>query len=202
MPSKRLSLLVVCAFCLIATAAAVADIGVRGGAMYPRGDFKDFAKAGLRAEITADINMFSVPFLSTVVAFGAADFGKKETVWQQADQFYTQESKTALTGGGVGLRLEPPSMIIRPFGEALIRLASIEQDYESGIGGSELKSRTKLGYQLNAGLKFTVAPKVGLEAGATWMTFPNCKFTDKLQEVEIDLHTFGIFAGLTLGIGI
>lgn len=202
MPSKRLSLLAVCVCSLIATAAAVADIGVRGGAMYPRGDFKDFAKAGWRAEITADINMFSVPFLSTVVAFSAADFGKKESSWQPADQVVTQESKTAFTGGGVGLRLEPPSMVIRPFAEALIRLASIEQDYESGLGGSELKSRTKLGYQVNAGLKFTVAPKVGFEAGASWMTFPNCKFTDKQQEVEIDLHAFSIFAGLTLGIGI
>ncbi len=84
----------------------------------------------------------------------------------------------------------------------MIRLASIEHDYESGLGGSELKSRTKLGFQLNAGLKFTLAPKIGLEAGATWMTFPNCKFTDKQQEVEIDLQVFGIFAGLTLGIGI
>ncbi len=65
-----------------------------------------------------------------------------------------------------------------------------------------LKSRTKLGYQFNAGLKFAVAPKFGLEAGATWMAFPNCKFTDKQQEVEIDLNAFGIFAGLTLGIGI
>lgn len=202
MHSKKVSLLAVCVFVLIATTAAVADIGVRGGAMYPRGDFKDFAKAGWRAEITADINMFSVPFLSTVVAFGVADFGKKEALWMQDDQLYLQESKTALTGGGVGLRLEPPSMVIRPFAEALIRLASVEQDYESGLGGSELKSRTKLGYQLNAGLKFTVAPKVGLEAGASWMAFPNCKFTDKQQEIEIDLNAFGIFAGLSLGIGI
>ncbi len=145
MRSKRFSLLVVFACCLFATAAAVADIGVRGGAMYPRGDFKDFAKAGWRAEITADINMFSVPFLSTVVAFGAADFGKKESVWQQTDQFYTQESKTALTGGGVGLRLEPPSMVIRPFAEALIRLASIEQDYESGLGGSDIEIADQTG---------------------------------------------------------
>lgn len=180
----------------------MADIGVRAGVMYPRGDFKDFAKAGWRAEITADVNMFSVPCLSTVVAFSVADFGKKESLWQPDDVVVTQESKTAVTGGGVGLRFEPPSMAIRPFGEALVRLASIEQDYESGLGGSELKSRTKFGYQINAGLKFTLAPKVGLEAGASWLTFTNCKLTDEQQEVEIDIQAFGIFAGLTLGIGL
>jgi len=187
---------------LCLTQAALADIGIRGGVMYPRGDYKDFAKSGWRAEITADVNMFSMPFLSTVIAFNVADFGKKESSWQPEDVTVTQESKTAITGGGVGLRFEPPSMAIRPFGEALVRLASIEQDYESGLGGSELKSRTKIGYQVNAGLKFTLAPKVGLEAGATWLTFPNCKMTDKQQEVEIDIQAFGIFAGLTLGIGL
>lgn len=179
---------------------AQADIGVRGGAMYPRGDFKNFAKAGWRGEITADLNIFSLPFLSTVVAFSTANFGKKESL--PADALVEQTSKIALTGGGIGIRLAPPTMMIKPFGEALVRLASIEQDYDSGISDSELKSRTKLGYQFNAGLRFAFAPKVGLEAGATWMTFLNCKFTDKQQEVEVDLHAFGIFAGLSLGIGL
>lgn len=202
MYSKRFLSVALCLLCLCGTQAAIADIGVRGGIMYPHGDFKEFAKAGWRAEITADVNMFSVPFLSTVVAFSTSDFGKKESLWQPEDAVVTQESKTAVTGGGVGLRFEPPSMAIRPFGEALIRLASVEQDYESGLGGSELKSRTKLGYQINAGLKFTLAPKVGLEAGATWCTFNNIKMIDEQQEVEIDLQAFGIFAGLTLGIGL
>ena len=202
MYSKRFPFVALCLLCLCLTQAALADIGIRGGVMYPRGDYKEFAKSGWRAEITADVNMFSMPFLSTVIAFNVADFGKKESSWQPEDVTVTQESKTAITGGGVGLRFEPPSMAIRPFGEALVRLASIEQDYESGLGGSELKSRTKIGYQVNAGLKFTLAPKVGLEAGATWLTFPNCKMTDKQQEVEIDIQAFGIFAGLTLGIGL
>lgn len=190
------------ALCLCLATTAQADIGVRGGSMSPQGDFKDFAKSGWRAEITADLNVFKMPYLSTVVAFSTIDFGKKESLYQTADLVAKQESKTALTGGGIGLRLEPPSMVIRPFGEALVRLASIEQDYDSGVGDSQLKSRTKLGYQLNAGLKFALAPKFGLEAGASWLTFLNCKFMDEQQEVEIDLHAFGVFAGLTLGIGL
>lgn len=185
---------------LVSTASA--DIGVRLGAMMPRNDFKQFAKTGWRAEITADLNMFSVPFLSTVVSFSAMDFAKKETTWQTQDILVIQESKTALTGGGIGLRLEPPSAFIKPFVEGLVRIASIEQDYESGTGGSELKSRTKIGYQLNGGLKFSLAPKIGVEAGATWMAFPNCKFKDKNEEIEIDLSAFGLFAGLSLGIGL
>lgn len=170
--------------------------------MFPRGDFKSFAGNGWRAEVTANLNTFSIPFLSTVVAFSAVDFGKKSSNWQPESNVVTQESKTGLTGGGVGLRLQPPSPMVKPFAEALIRLASIEQDYESGLGGSELKSRTKLGYQLNAGIEFSIAPKVGIEAGATWMNFSNSKFTDKQQEVEIDLQAFGLFVGLSIGIGI
>ncbi len=200
--SRKFAALLLLPILLAITPDAHADIGVRAGAVYPQGDFRDFAKAGWRAEITADLNVFSAPFLSTVVSFSAVDFGKKESTWGPVEAILTQESKTALTGGGVGLRLEPPLTVIKPFIEGLVRIASIEQDYESGSGGSELKSRTKIGYQFNGGLKFGLAPKVSIEAGASWMTFPNCKFKDKEQEVEVSLDAFSIFGGLSLGIGL
>ena len=202
MKMHRFTSICTLAIVLAVCSTAGAEIGARVGAMMPQGDFKQFAKAGWRAEITADLNMFSVPFLSTVVSFSTMDLAKKESSWQPEDVVLIQESKTSLTGGGIGLKLEPPSAIIKPFVEGLVRIASVEQDYESGLGGSELKSRTKIGYQFNGGLKFSLAPKVALEAGATWTSFPNCKFKDKNEEVEINLTAFGIFTGLSLGIGL
>lgn len=202
--NSRISTLAALLVCIVFSLSvpASAGIGIRGGAMFPRGDFKNFAGDGWRAEVTASLNVFSVPYLSAVVAFSAADFGKKSSDWISGTDLVTQESKTGVTGGGVGIRLQPPSPFIKPFGEALIRLASIEQDYESGLGGSELKSRTKFGYQINAGLEFAIAPKVGLEAGATWLSFSNTKFKSEQQEIEVDLQSFGLFVGLNLGIGL
>ncbi|MGB5106518.1 MAG: hypothetical protein WBP29_07030 [Candidatus Zixiibacteriota bacterium] len=198
---STLTALLVC-FVLGLSASAAAGIGLRGGAMFPRGDFKNFAGNGWRAEVTADIEVFSVPFLLAVVSLSAIDFGKKSSGWVSGTDFVTQESKTSVTGGGVGLRIQPPTPMIKPFGEALLKLASIEQDYESGLGGSELKSRTKFGYQINAGLEFSIAPKVGLEAGGTWLNFSDTKFKFEEQEIEVDLQSFGLFVGLSLGIGL
>ena len=200
--SKSIVVALVACILIGCAAPAWAGIGVRGGFMKPRGDFKEFAANGWRAEITANLNVFKLPFVSTVVAFSAIDFGKKSSGWVSDGDLVTQESKTGLTGGGVGLRIQPPTMMIKPFAEALVRIASIEQDYESGLGGSELKSRTKIGYQINVGLEFAIAPKVGAEAGATWMNFSSAKFKSQLQEVEIDLQAFGLFAGLNIGIGL
>lgn len=190
------------ALALILAPSLCAGVGARLGFLVPQGDIKDLAKTGWRAEVTADLNMFRLPFLSTVVSVGAMDFAEKKSDYTADAQSYTQESHIALTGGGVGLRLQPPAAAISPFAEAMLRLASIEQEYKDGAGNSRLDSRTKFGYQFNAGLQFPLAPRVGLEVGGSYMSFFNNKYLHHGVEREIDLKAFGAFVGLDVGIGL
>lgn len=190
------------ALALILAPSLCAGVGARLGFLVPQGDIKDLAKTGWRAEVTADLNIFRLPFLSTVVSVGAMDFAEKKSDYTVDAQTYTQESHIALTGGGVGLRLQPPAAAIKPFAEAMLRLASIEQEYKDGAGNSRLDSRTKFGYQFNAGLQFSLAPRVGLEVGGSYMAFFNNKYLHHGVEREIDLKAFGAFVGLDVGVGL
>ncbi len=186
--------------------AATADVGVRGGLVKPQGDIKSLAKSGWRAEVTADLNFFRMPFLSTVVSVGAMDFGKKKTEYTSGEQTYTQESHIALTGGGIGLRVAPPTLAIKPYAEALIRLASIEQEFKDGADFSSLESKTKFGYQVNAGVKFPMMPKVAFEVGGSYVSFAKNNYFDRtsgtLQERELELKAYSIYAGISLGLGL
>lgn len=189
------------AVCLLA-ATANAGLRARAGIMSPQGDLKESAKLGWRAEIGADLNMFSLPFMTVAVSVSAVDFGKKESEYNFQSNSFRQESHVALTGGGAGLRVRPPSAMLRPFAELLLRLASVEQEYKDGAGGSSLESKTKFGYEINAGFEYQLAPKTALEFGASYLTLWNHKLIRSRVEQEIDLKAWGVFAGINLGIGL
>jgi hypothetical protein len=188
---------------LLATASpTAAGIAVRVGFMVPQGDAKDLAKTGWRGEIAADLGIFRLPFLTTAVSVSVVDFAKKKVNYEYESQSFQQESHIAMTGGGIGLHAEPPALPLKPFAEVLLRLASVEQEYKDGDGGSELDSKTKFGYQVNGGVKFAAGPKISLEVGASYMSFFNNKFRDKRIDREVDFNAFGGFVGLALGLGL
>lgn len=176
-----------------------AAIGLRGGLIFPQGGFGDLAKSGGTIDITATLRAFPVNAVTIAVAINTTNFRMKEMSYDGL----RQESKISTTGGGVGLRLEPPSLLIKPFVEVLGRVASIEQDYKKDSGAnSEVNSKTRFGYQINGGIKYAFIPNVGLEVGGSYLVFPNTKFKQKQQEIKTDVKAWGIFVGLRLALGI
>lgn len=186
------------------TAPAQAGIGLRLGAGLPQGEFRDLAKTGWMAEIHADIDLLNTPFVNVAVAAGQMDFGEKEVMYvADGDIDALQESKISLTGGGIGLRATPPTVFIKPFAEAMLRIASVEQDHESGLNGSEIDSKTRVGYQISGGLAFSIVPTLDFELGASYLQFPGTKFRNQqLSEDEVDLKALTIFAGVRVNVGV
>ncbi len=183
--------------------SATAGVGLRLGAALPQSDFKDFARTGWLAEINADLDLLHTPFLSIVVAAGQTDFAKKKHEYAgEGTNPLTQESKMAMTGGGAGLRATPNAVVIKPFFEAMLRIASIEQDYESGLGGSEVESRTRVGYQAAGGISFAAMPTLDIELGISYLTFPGVKVTHEQTEIKTDLKAITIFGGAKVNVGL
>ncbi|MFH2055806.1 MAG: hypothetical protein ABIJ61_07605 [bacterium] len=192
---------------LCAAPSLFAGISVRTGLLLPQGDFKDYAGKAWSAEIVADVSPFSVPFLSVPVMVNVAGFGEKQTDWLGAPETgpatFAQTSSLTLTGGGVGLKLEPAIPGIKPFVEVFGRLASIEQDYHSGIpdAGNKIESKTKFGYQIDGGLKYSLVPTASLLVGASYVTFLKASLIAEEQTAEIDATMIGVFVGISFSVG-
>lgn len=180
-----------------------AGIGVRAGAMFPRGDFDEFAGNGTRVELYADLKILPIPLISEIISISNISFGDVESHYVSDGNFVNQKSGISASGIAVGLRLAPNAVIFSPFAEAQLRLTKVEQDYSSGTTtGSSVDSSTKLGYQINVGLMFSFVPKVSLEAGVTWMTVRGVDLITDQQKIDTNVEAFGIFGGLNLGIGL
>lgn len=203
----RKSFILVAIILLGLTPSLFAGISVRAGLLMPQSDFKAYAGNAWSVEIVADVSPFSVPFLSVPVMVNAAGFGEKQADWEFSSggsaTVYTQTSSLNLTGGGIGLKLEPAVPGIKPFVEVFGRLASIEQDYHPGIpdAGNTIESKTKFGYQIDGGLKYSVAPTASLLVGASYVTFLNASLTSDDNAGEIDASMIGIFVGLNFSVG-
>lgn len=185
------------------SSVAWAGITVRAGAALPRGDFKDYAASGVSLEVEADLHPFSAPFLSVPVVISYSGFGSEEADWSNAEKIVTQDSKITMTGGGLGLKIEPPLLPLKPFAEVLGRLASIEQDYGSGVEGEgrNIESQTKFGLQFIGGVKYPLAPSLSAQAGASYTTFFKTKMLLDNVEREFDANVLGLFVGVTFNFG-
>jgi opacity protein-like surface antigen len=182
-------------------------ISVRAGLSLPQGDFKDYAATGWSAEILADIHPFSAPFLSVPVMVNLVSLGEKESDWFSAPETgpgdFTQMSSVTLTGGGIGLKFEPPIPAIRPFAEVFGRLASIEQEYDSGLPdeGKVIESKTKFGVQIDGGLQYSFVPTTSLLIGASYTTFFDVNLFSENVEEEVSVNTIGVFVGMSFSVG-
>jgi hypothetical protein len=176
----------------------VASVGLRGGVLVPQGAFKDLAKSGGSVEVVATLQALPVSVITVAVAINTTSFGKKELSYSSGKQ----ESKMGFTGGGFGVRVEPPSLIIRPFAEIMGRIASIEQDYTKTAGADvEIISKTRVGYQINGGLKWAFLPTTSIEVGAGYTVFPNVKLKNRQVETKTAVKTWGVFVGLRFNLG-
>ncbi len=192
-------ILLILGLLLVAAPTLFGGISVRVGLQSPQGDYKDYAGNAWNAEIIADVRPFTVPFLSVPVMVNVASFGEKQTDWLGG----TQTSSVMMTGGGIGLKLEPSIPGIKPFVEVFGRLASFEQDYHSGVpnAGNKIESKTKFGYQIDGGLKYSLVPTASLIVGASYTNFLDVSLIAADDAVKIDAAMIGVFAGISFSVG-
>ena len=184
---------------------AEASISVRLGGSLPQSGFKTVAGTGFAIDVLASLRSLPLGPVTLVIAFNSTNFGTKNSQYLPGapapQELVSQTSKISYSGGGVGLRLEPPSLILRPFAEILGRVTSVRQEYRGGTGGTNLDTKIKIGYQINAGLKYAFIPKLSFEVGGSLTSFNKAQFKDKQQTYETEPKVWGFFAGLNLGLG-
>ncbi len=191
---------------MISTSAAVAAIDVRLGLALPQGDVKNLAGTGWLVDLSANVKSLPLKSASIIVGLSSTSFGKKSADYYllsgEAVYHYTQSSQISYAAAGVGLRVEPPTIIFKPFVEVLAKFATVQQDYSSGQGGSSLDTKTVYGYQINGGIKYAFIPRVSLVFGASYISLSKATFKNIQHDYEARPQTLGIFTGVSLGIGL
>jgi hypothetical protein len=193
-----LAIALMLAFCNPAESA----IGLRAGVITPMNEFRDLAKTGWSAEVLADVRSLPVAGLTIVVLFNTSHLAQRKFDFVAAGETRTQKSQVTFTGGGIGLRVMPPTPVFRPFAELLARVSSVQQDFRDNADIASMESKTKFGYEINAGLRYGVSPGVDLEFGGGYTALSKTKFKHKDIIVEIVPRMWQVFAGITLTVGL
>ncbi len=202
---KKLNVFILVLVLLLLPQVCLGDITLRAGMALPQGDFKELAATGWSVDVVADVHPFSLEYLSVPVLVNVSGYGKQEIKYTSIAPSVgevTQASTITLTGGGIGLKLEPSRPVFKPFIEVLGRLASIEQEYDSGIAGekSVIESKTKLGFQVNGGLKYNVTPTTSLQAGVGYTILLKANLKNENIDQELDTRSLGIFVGASFNL--
>lgn len=193
-----LAMALVLAFCNPAESA----ISLRAGMITPTNEFKDLAKTGWSAEVLADVRSLSVSGLTIVVLFNTSHLAQRKFDFTTAAEARTQKSQVTFTGGGIGLRVMPPTPVFRPFAELLARVSSVQQDFRDNADNASMESKTKFGFEINAGLRYGVSPGADIELGGGYTAFSKAQFKHKDTVVEIAPRGWQVFAGIALTLGL
>jgi hypothetical protein len=201
MKKEQILILIATAFVLFHCSQAESAISLRLGMASPLSESKDLAKAGWTAEVLADVRPLPVSAMTVVVVFNTAHLGQRKYDFTVAGETRTQKSQMTFTGGGIGLRVMPPTPVFKPFFELLGRVASVQQDFRDNADKAFVESKTKLGYEVNAGLRYGVSPAVDLEFGGGYTAFSKAILKDKDTVIEIAPRSWQVFVGVALTIG-
>lgn len=188
------------AMVLLLCSQAESAISLRAGMVTPLSEFKDLAKTGWSAEVLADVRSLPVSGLTIIVLFNTSHHAQRKYDFTVAGETHTQKSQMTFTGGGIGLRVIPPTLVFKPFAELLGRVSSVQQDFRNNADKASMESRTKFGYQINAGLRYGVSPGVDLELGGGYTAFSEATFKHKDTVIEIAPRGWQVFAGVALTI--
>jgi len=202
MNRKQLSVMLVSAIVLLFCGQAESAISLRAGMASPLSEFKDLAKTGWTAEVIADVRPLPISAFTIVVAFNTSHFAQRKYDFAVAGGTHTQKSQMTFTGGGIGLRVMPPTPVFKPFVELLGRVSSVQQDFRDNADKATMESKTKPGYEINGGLRYGVSPGVDLELGGGYTAFSKTKLKHKDTVIEIAPRGWQIFIGVALTIGL
>jgi hypothetical protein len=202
MNRRQFPVLLAAAISLLLCGRAESAISLRAGIASPLSEFKNLAKTGWSAEVLADVRSLPVSAATVVVAFNTSHFALRKYDFIVAGETHTQQSQMTFTGGGVGLRVMPPTPVFKPFVELLGRVSSVQQDFRDNADKASMESITKLGYEINAGLRYSVSPGVDLELGGGYTAFSKTKLKHKDTTYEIAPRGWQAFVGVALTVGL
>ena len=194
--------MLVAAIVLLLCSQAESAISLRAGMATPMSEFNDLAKTGWSAEVLADVRSLPVSAFTIVVVFNTSHLAQRKYDFSVAGETHTQKSQMTFTGGGIGLRVMPPTPVFKPFAELLSRVSSVQQDFRDNADKASMESKTKLGYEINAGLRYGVSPGVDLELGGGYTAFSKTKLKHKDTTSEIAPRGWQAFVGVALTIGL
>jgi hypothetical protein len=201
MKRTRLSVTLATIVVLLLCSQAESAISLRAGLASPVGEFKDLAKTGWTAEVLADVRSLPVSAMTVIVLFNTSHLGQRTYDFTSNGEPQTQKSQMTFTGGGIGLRVMPPTLIFKPFAELLGRVSSVEQDFRDNADKASVESKTKFGYEINGGLRYSILPGADLELGGGYTAFSKTKLKHKGNTFEIAPRSWQIFVGVALTIG-
>jgi hypothetical protein len=202
MNKKQFCVILATAIVLLLCGQAESAISLRVGMASPSGEFKDLAKAGWAAEVLADVRPLPISALTVVVVFNTSHLSQRKYDFAVTGGTHTQKSQVTFTGGGIGLRVMPPTPVFKPFAELLGRVSSIQQDFRDNADIASMDSKTKLGYEINGGLRYGVSPGVDLELGAGYAAFSKTKLKHKDAVIEIAPRGWQVFVGVAFSLGL
>jgi len=202
MNRKQFPVMLVAAIVLLLCSQAESAISLRAGMVTPLSDFKDIAKTGWSAEVLADVRSLPVSGFTIIVLFSTSHLAQRKYDFTVPGDTLTQKSQMTFTGGGIGLRVMPPTPIFKPFAELLGRVSSVQQDFRDNADKASMESKTKLGYEINVGLRYGVSPGVDLELGGGYTAFSKTKLKHKDTVSEIAPRGWQAFVGVALTIGL
>ncbi len=202
MKREQIWILIVAAFVLLLGVRAESAISLRAGMASPLGEFKDLAKTGWSAGVLAEVRPLTVNALMVVVEFSTSHFARCQYDFPAEGGTHTQKSQMTLLGGGLGLRLMPPTPVLKPFAELLGRVSSVEQDFRDNDDKASVESKTVIGYEINGGLRYGISPEVDLELGGGYTAFSKAKFKHKDTVMEVAPRGWQAFVGVALTIGL
>jgi opacity protein-like surface antigen len=168
----------------------------------PSSEFRNLAKTGWTAEVLADVRSLPVSAFTIVVVFNTSHLAQRKYDFTVAGETHTQKSPMTFTGGGIGLRVMPPTPVFKPFAELLGRISSVQQDFRDNADKASMESKTELGYEINAGLRYGAFPGVDLELGGSYTAFSKTKLKHKDTVIEIAPRGWQVFVGVALTIGL
>jgi len=202
MNKRQIPVMLVAAIVLLLCSQAESAISLRAGMATPMSEFNDLAKTGWSAEVLADVRSLPVSAFTIVVVFNTSHLAQRKYDFSVAGETHTQKSQMTFTGGGIGLRVMPPTPVFKPFAELLSRVSSVQQDFRDNADKASMESKTKLGYEINAGLRYGVSPGVDLELGGGYTAFSKTKLKHKDTTSEIAPRGWQAFVGVALTIGL
>ena len=147
---------------------------VRGGAALPRGDFGDLADAGTTFGGSATFHFF--PLLGVYGGYTQTSFGG-DGDWSES-------------GFDAGVRASVPTLVLpfSPWAKAGLVFYQLDAEGES--------FDRSLGYELGAGVAWSVFPKITLTPGVSWVSYT--AETNRTESGDVDVSHLKVDVGIRL----
>jgi hypothetical protein len=194
------------------TAAGLSgSIGGGLGATLPQGEFNEYTKTGFSIMGFGKLNMASLPFVSYRLGVQGVFFERDDrsvSIQGYPDDLFTETYTNDLLKATLGLELSPPIPGFQPYAGAGIGVyyfssrTSLKDSEGDEIASNTLDSKTKFGWNLQGGLRFSVFPKITLDLNAQYDIVQDLEQYSGDEVVSFNSKFLSLFAGVQVSLGL